>query len=128
MFNVMVTISTVDLPSIIEHPKSQQVTCGDKNVSLTISAKGRYLMYQWKKVNKDGEQELKNDQLFQGVNSTELVIKTISNESCGKYVCVVKNDSGLSDSVQSNPASITLIKSKYTLAIQLSLIRFRSYL
>lgn len=83
---------------ILEHPQSLYAPFNSK-VSLSISAEGEELQYQW----------YRNNKLLPGQTTPTLTIPTITETSRGLYHCVVSGRHGNS---MSRPAHLTVTPGK----------------
>lgn len=89
------TTSSPTAPSIIAHPVSQTVTAGT-NVTLSVSAAGSALSYQWRK---DGV-------ALVGATASSLALSNIQLSAAGSYAVVVSNSAG---QIASNAATVTVV-------------------
>jgi len=85
------------LPSIINQPKSFEVL-RDSDISLSVSASGENLTYQW----------YFNGVVIEGATETTLNLTNIQLSQAGLYYCVVSNQVG---SVQSSVAEVVVRES-----------------
>ena len=85
----------VEVPSIDVQPKSQSVTSGG-SVTLSVSASGGSLSYQWQK---DGVN-------INGATSSSFTIASVSETDSGGYTVTINNSSG---SAESNTASLYVV-------------------
>ena len=84
----------VSAPSIDTHPTSQSVTSGS-SVTLSVSASGEALSYQW----------YKGGSVIAGATSATYTIGSASEANAGSYTVVVSNSAG---SVTSNAATLSV--------------------
>ncbi|MFC2090730.1 immunoglobulin domain-containing protein, partial [Bacteroidota bacterium] len=98
------TLVVNSLVVITSQPLSQ-VECEGGNVSLSVTATGENLTFEWRKdditmVNEAGK--------IDGAHSSALTLSSLSNIDAGSYTCVV---TGSGSSVVSNAATIEIISS-----------------
>ncbi|XP_019861638.1 PREDICTED: uncharacterized protein LOC109590153 [Amphimedon queenslandica] len=98
-------------PVILEHPQSLYAPFNSK-VSLSISAEGEELQYQW----------YRNNKLLPGQTTPTLTIPTITETSRGLYHCVV---SGCHENSMSRPAHLTVTPGKLNFPPQSRVGKFR---
>ncbi|MCX7880779.1 MAG: immunoglobulin domain-containing protein [Ignavibacteria bacterium] len=98
---------TVNLkPIITKHPESQTISQGS-TLTLSVTAKGENLRYQWKK---DGKN-------IAGATQSTLVIQNIQPSDAGNYLVEVTNNCG---TTISNPATIVVSTSGSNARLQYS--------
>ena len=84
-------------PNITTHPQELKDFPLGKHAAFHIKATGtKPLRYQWwyKKGRRDREQQLRNGEDFQGVDSSTLTISHVKATNKGSYYCTVENDGG----------------------------------
>ena len=89
---IEITEGSIVLPTITAHPQSGELSAGD-NLTLTVSADGEGLTYQW---NKDQEP-------VDGATEAVFSIEAVQASDAGSYTATVTNAAG---SVESEPAEI----------------------
>ena len=91
------------IPTMLEHPASQSVTSGS-SVTLSVSASGESLSYQWYK----GGSVIAGatGSIITGATSATYTIGSASESDAGAYSVVVSNSAG---SVTSNAATLSVV-------------------
>ena len=87
-------ICTVKTPTITTHPSSIVLSAVGKKATLSVTACGNDLKYQWQKNGND----------LTNASSSEYAI-TVTEDDEGEYQCVVSNDAG---EVTSKAAHLTI--------------------
>ena len=82
-------------PTILQQPLSQEV-CMDESVSLSISALGNQLTYQW----------FRNGEVINGEEESILFINAATLADQGNYTCLVTNEDG--EELSSTAATLTV--------------------
>ncbi|MFN3968628.1 MAG: hypothetical protein ACK4HO_06950, partial [Flavobacterium sp.] len=101
--NTTTAISVLALPAINSQPSASQTVCSGSSVSLSVSASGAGLTYQWY----NGINPLSNGGAFSGTNTATLTINPIASSHAGTdYYCVVSGT--CSPSVTSNNATLVV--------------------
>ena len=88
------TLDSASVPTMLAHPTSQSVTPGS-SVTLSVSASGGSLSYQW----------YKGGSLITGATSATYTIGSASEADAGAYTVVVSNSAG---SATSNAATLSV--------------------
>jgi len=88
------TLDSASVPTMLAHPTSQSVTPGS-SVTLSVSASGGSLSYQW----------YKGGSLITGATSATYTIGSASEADAGAYTVVVSNSAG---SATSNAVTLTV--------------------
>lgn len=105
-FDSGVDVCYLEEPAFVKKPADVYVPYGQAT-ALDVTAKGTDVVYQWYRVDKDGDVALENDEEYRGANSARLVIDGTRHtcERSGKdvYYCEISN---LLGSVKSNEVHV----------------------
>lgn len=89
---------------ISAHPTSQTV-CPGVTVTMSVSATGASLTYQWRYNSGSGYVNLTDGGGVSGTNTSALVLGSVAANRAGAYLCLV---SGICGSLSTTPATLTL--------------------
>ena len=101
LHTLLLTIISIAHPPVVTVTPSSVAASEGDSVTLTCLATGvgaSNFTYEW----------LLNSSVIRGVSSNNITINTVSENTAGNYMCIVKNQYG--DSSQSNAATIILSK------------------
>ncbi|MFO1500037.1 MAG: phage tail protein, partial [Verrucomicrobiota bacterium] len=105
--NVVSTVANLSVnvpPSITTQPQAPPTACTNASISLSVTAAGTDLIYQWRK---DGT-NLANDGHISGATNATLTINPASTPDAGSYDVVIKGSAACSKTVTSTPVTVSV--------------------
>ncbi len=84
-------LSIVRPPVIVKDPRDELYVIKGSYVEFYVKAKGAELNFQWFK---DGEMIFDDDGIYEGTDTDELYIDSVTPEEVGLYAVRVYNDAG----------------------------------